>query len=88
MTKIYFFLENRSGSEGMYLLNNEYVTLPPRSEIILDVKPVNCTENIKISQFNKEIVERKSKSNINKNENLNESNLIKESVAKENIKGE
>ena len=85
MTKTFFCLKNKSGSEGTYLYKNEYVTLAPKSEIVLESKPVNHTENIKISSFTKEVketVEKKTKTGGNKG------SLIEEAVVEDNEKGE
>ena len=55
MKQTVYLLKNASGSAGEYLLNDEYETLEPHKQIVLNQKPVNCTANIKVVPVRKEI---------------------------------
>jgi len=55
MKKTYYILQNFSGSVGQYLLDDEYYFLNPNFKITLDRKPTNCTQNISVSMFRKEV---------------------------------
>ena len=64
MIQIFYKLKNNSKSEGMYLLNGEYVTLKGNGEIILSKKPINMTANISVVTFKKKISEKKVKETV------------------------
>lgn len=55
MKKTFYTLRNNSGSEGTYLIDNDYKTLFPGQEITLERPPVNKTANIMLVIFRKEI---------------------------------
>lgn len=57
MKQTVYVLRNNSGSPGEYLLNDEYETLDPHKEIVLNQKPVNATANIKVIPVRKEVKE-------------------------------
>ena len=57
MKQTVYLLKNESGSDGEYLINDEYETLAPHSQIVLNQKPVNCTANIKLVVVRKEVKE-------------------------------
>ena len=57
MKQTVYVLRNTSGSDGEYLINDEYQTLEPHKEIILNQKPVNVTANIKLIPVRKEVKE-------------------------------
>jgi len=52
-----YLLKNNSGSDGEYLLNDEYVTLEAHDKIVLNQKPVNWTANITMVPVRKEVKE-------------------------------
>ena len=53
-----YILENKSGSEGTYFINNEYKTLFPGQKIELTRRPTNVTNNIIITIYRKRIGEQ------------------------------
>lgn len=57
MKQTVYLLKNESGSAGEYLVNDEYETLEPHKQIVLNQKPVNSTANIKVVPVRKEVKE-------------------------------
>ena len=57
MKQTVYVLRNTSGSDGEYLINDEYQTLEAHKEIVLNQKPVNVTANIKLIPVRKEVKE-------------------------------
>ncbi len=57
MKQLVYILRNNSGSDGEYLLNDEYETLPAHQELILNQKPVSVTANIVVVPVRKEVKE-------------------------------
>jgi hypothetical protein len=57
MKQLVYILRNNSGSDGEYLLNDEYETLPAHQELILNQKPVSVTANITVVPVRKEVKE-------------------------------
>lgn len=55
MKQTFYIIKNNSGSEGTYLLDNEYKTLYPGEKLTLNKKPVNTTANIIVTMFRKEV---------------------------------
>lgn len=53
-----YILENKSGSEGTYFIDNEYKTLFPYQKIELTKRPTNVTNNIMITIYRKRIGEQ------------------------------
>ena len=57
MKQTVYLLKNLSGSDGEYLMGDEYIPLAAHEEIVLNQKPVNWTANIKLVPVRKEIKE-------------------------------
>lgn len=57
MKQTVYVLKNNSGSNGEYLINNEYETLEPHKELVLNQKPVNWTANLTMVPVRKEVKE-------------------------------
>lgn len=55
MKQTFYIIKNTSGSEGTFLLDNQYQTLYPGEKITLNKKPVNTTSNIIVTMYRKEV---------------------------------
>lgn len=55
MKKMFYTLKNKSGSEGTYLLDDEYKPLYGGEEITLERPPVNKTSNITLTMYKRDV---------------------------------
>ena len=57
MKQTFYILENNSASEGTYYHKGKYESLFPGQTVELESRPVNKTENITITVYNKNMGE-------------------------------
>jgi len=55
--EIRYILKNNSSSEGTYLIDKEYKTLFPNTEVELRKRPTTVTNNITITIYRKRVGE-------------------------------